>query len=376
MKNDTSSITETGIIAIGTANPKYKRLQAETADLIAIGLNLKPAERRLLKSVYRATGIDERYSVLSDYCKSPGEFEFFPNTADVPFPGTAARMNIYKENALGLALSSIEDCLSRVNNFMISEITHLITVSCTGMYAPGIDIEIVHKLNLDSSTKRTAINFMGCYGAFNAIKVADAICKSEPDSTVLIVCVELCTIHFQKSMDIDNIISNSIFADGAAAILLQSAPKHKKYFTLKSFHNDLLPQTSKEMAWHIGDQGFDIVLSTYVPDIIQAGIETFIKNLLNRYDLTLSDIDLYAIHPGGLKILEACEAALNISKDNNKYSYQTLRSYGNMSSATILFVLKAIWDDINNQNHQKNIFSCAFGPGLTLESMILKTHCV
>ena len=376
MKKSINSNTETGIIAIGTANPKYKKLQAETAELIAISLNLKPAERRLLKSVYRATGIDQRYSVLSDYCKSPGEFEFFPNTDDAPFPSTAARMKIYKENALGLALSSIEDCLSRVNNFMTSEITHLITVSCTGMYAPGIDIEIVHKLNLNSSTKRTAINFMGCYGAFNAIKVADAICKSEPNATVLIVCVELCTIHFQKSMDIDNIISNSIFADGAASILIQSAPKYRKYFSLENFHNDLLPQTSDEMAWHIGDNGFDIALSTYVPDIIQAGIETFIYNLLNRYDLTLSDIDLYAIHPGGLKILEACETALNISKDNNKYSYQTLRHYGNMSSATVLFVLKAIWDDISNQDHQKNIFSCAFGPWLTLESMMLKTHCV
>lgn len=369
-------MTKTGIISIGTAIPKYRRPQAEIAELIANSLNLKPVERRLLKSVYKATGIDQRYSILSDYCKSPGEFEFFPNTVDAPFPSTAARMKIYKENALGLALSSIEDCLSHINNFMTSEITHLITVSCTGMYAPGMDIEIVHKLNLNSSTKRTVINFMGCYGAFNAIKVADAICKSESNSTVLIVCIELCTIHFQKSMNLDHIVSNSIFSDGAAAILVQSTPKHKKYFTLENFHNDLLPQTNKEMTWHIGDNGFDIVLSTYVPDIIQGGIETFLYHLLNRHNLTLSDIDLYAIHPGGLKILEACETALNISKDDNKYSYQTLRHYGNMSSSTILFVLKAIWDDINDQDHQKNIFSCAFGPGLTLESMILKTHCI
>jgi predicted naringenin-chalcone synthase len=367
--------TETAIIAIGTANPSYKRLQADTADLITVSLNLKPAERRLLKSVYRATGIEQRHSVLSDYCKSPGEFEFFPNTVDAPFPSTTARMKIYKENALDLALSAIKNCLSHANHFSMSEITHLITVSCTGMYAPGIDIEIIQTLNLNSSTNRTAINFMGCYGAFNALKVADAICKSQSNATVLIVCVELCTIHFQKSMNLDNIIANSIFADGAAAALIQSAPQSKKYFTLKSFQNDLLPQTSNEMTWHIGDNGFDIALSSYVPDIIQAGIGTFLSNLLNRYDLTFADIDLYAIHPGGLKILEACEKALNISKDSNKYAYQTLRNYGNMSSATILFVLKAIWDAIDKQDHQKNIFSCAFGPGLTLESMILQTLC-
>ena len=371
-----NSNKQIAITAIGTANPKYKQSQPETAELISIALNLKPAKKRLLKSVYRATGIEQRYSVLSDYCKSPGEFEFFPNKADAPFPGTAARMKIYKDNALDLALSAIKNCLSSLDDFSVQEITHLITVSCTGMYAPGIDIEIVQQLPLNSSTKRTSINFMGCYGAFNALKVADAICKSDSQAAVLMVCIELCTIHFQKSMDIDNIIANSIFADGAAAVLIQSTPKQKKYFSLENFHNDLLPQTQQEMAWHIGDHGFDIVLSTYVPLIIQSGIATFTHNLLNKYAIKLADIDFYAIHPGGLKILQACEAALNISKDQNKYSYQILRQFGNMSSATVLFVLKAIWDDINHRDHQKNIFSCAFGPGLTLESMILRTHCV
>ena len=126
-------------------------------------------------------------------------------------------MQIYKENALGLAINAINDCLSHVQSFKLSQITHLITVSCTGMYAPGLDIEIVQTLQLNSSTKRTAINFMGCYGAFNALKVAESICKADENATVLIVSVELCTIHFQKNMSLDNMISNAIFADGAAA---------------------------------------------------------------------------------------------------------------------------------------------------------------
>ncbi len=376
MKQTNNSKNPIAITAIGIANPQYKRLQTETAEQIALSLNLKPAEKRLLKSVYKATGIEQRYSVLSDYCKLPGEYDFFPNNAEAAFPGTAARMKIYKDNALDLALSAIENCLSQLNNFNYSDITHLITVSCTGMYAPGLDIEIVQKLNLNSTTKRTAINFMGCYGAYNAIKVADAICQSDCNASVLIVCVELCTIHFQKSMHIDNVISNSLFADGAAAALIQSTHKYKKYFTLESFHNDLLPQTQKEMAWHIGDNGFDIALSTYVPDIVKSGIAAFTHNLLNKQGLVLQDVDFYAIHPGGQKILQACEIALNINKNHNKYSYQILRQYGNMSSATILFVLKAIWDDLGNQDHQKNIFSCAFGPGLTLESMMLRTHII
>jgi len=364
---------EVAISAIGIANPIYKSHQLETAELIAASLNLKPAEKRLLKSVYKATGIEYRHSVFSDYCKTPGEFDFFPNDPDAPFPTTSERMKIYKDNALKLAITAIQNCLANIDK---TEVTHLITISCTGMYAPGIDIEIVQQLNLRSTTKRTAINFMGCYGAFNGMKMADAICRAHPDAKVLMVCVELCTIHFQKNMTLDNIISNSIFADGAAAVLIEANPAGKKYLTLETFHCDLLPQTSQEMAWHIGDNGFDIVLSSYVPEVIESGIATFTQSLLDQYKFQLSDIDFFAIHPGGLKILQACENSLGITKEHNKYAYHVLKNYGNMSSVTILFVFKAIWDDLNKQDHHKNIFSCAFGPGLTLESMLMRTHYV
>ncbi|MEO8401122.1 MAG: type III polyketide synthase [Gammaproteobacteria bacterium] len=366
---------KTAITAIGIANPKFKRSQMETAELLIASLHLRPVEKRLLKSVYRATGIEQRHSVLSDYCRAPGEFEFFPNDPEAAFPSTSARMKIYKENALHLSIDAIEKCFVTPNGTKKSEITHLITVSCTGMYAPGIDIEIVQALNLSSNLKRTAINFMGCYGAFNGMKVADAICRADPEAKILVVCVELCTIHFQKDPSITNMISNAIFADGAAAIIIEAKSDNKKCLSIESFYCDLLPQTSKEMAWHIADHGFDIVLSTYVPEVIETGIHAFASKLLQQSGMSLSEIDFYAIHPGGLKILQACEAALNITEEDNRYSYDVLRNYGNMSSPTVLFVLKKIWDSLTTQDHQKNIFSCAFGPGLTLESMILTTHC-
>ena len=363
---------QAAMTAIGTANPPYQSAQSAIAESIAAGLHLSPAQKRLLKSVYKSSGIENRYSVLSDFSQGAGEFQFFPNDIDQPFPSTAARMAIFKENALNLAISAIHNCFSQLPNFNLSDITHLITVSCTGMYAPGLDIEIVHQLKLNSSTKRTAVNFMGCYGAFNAIKLADAFCKSEPGANVLIVSVELCTLHFQRNSNLDNMVSNAIFADGAAAVLIQSKPDQEKYLLLQDFHSELLPQTQEEMAWHIGDSGFDIVLSSYVPEIIESGIAAFTEKLFARSGLSPTDIDFYAIHPGGIKILEACEAALNITADQNKQAYQVLRDYGNMSSATILFVLKALFNDLKQEDHQKNIFSCAFGPGLTLESMILK----
>lgn len=362
---------ETAITAIGTANPAYRQHQAKAAEIVAEALQLKPVEKRLLKSIYRATGIEYRHSVIEDFCKQPGDYTFFPNDMVLPFPSTAERMRLYKENALALCLSAIQDCLSRYPLFDKQTITHLITVSCTGMYAPGLDIEIVQQLNLSPHVKRTAINFMGCYGAFNGIKLADTICKADTKAKVLVICVELCTIHFQKNDSMDSLFSNAIFADGAACVLIEARPQRDKHFALTHFHCDLLPQHREEMAWHIADNGFDIVLSSYVPQAIQTGIADFTQRLLQQSQLVFDDIDLFAIHPGGQKILKACEAALTITPEQNRYAYKVLRDYGNMSSATIIFVLKAIWDDLDIASTGKKIFSCAFGPGLTLESMLL-----
>src|SRR3990167_5829266 len=164
------------ITAIGTANPSNKRQQQEVVEFVSAALNVKPSEKRLLKSVYKATGIDYRYSVLDDYSKLPGQFEFFPNNPDHDFPSTAARMNYYKEHAIKLAMAAIEHCLESKSSFDKAAITHVITVSCTGMYAPGIDVEIIQQLSLNSTVKRTAINFMGCYGAFNG-KIGRASCR-------------------------------------------------------------------------------------------------------------------------------------------------------------------------------------------------------
>ncbi len=365
----------TAITAIGIANPPFRNTQLDSAELVSDALHLKPAERRLLKAIYKASGIHYRHSVLSDYCKKLGSFEFFPNNPEDIFPSTGARMKFYKDNALPVAVEAIKQCFAASTDVSKDEITHLITVSCTGMYAPGIDIDIVREFSLNTHVKRTTINFMGCYGAFNGLKVAESICKADPNAKVLLVCVELCSIHFQKEFTTTNLISNAIFADGAAAVIIEATPNHKKCFSINSFHCDILPQTSQEMAWRIADFGFDIDLSTYVPQAIQSGIADFTKVLLQQTEWNLSDIDFYAIHPGGVKILEACEAALNITAEDNKYAYDVLRNYGNMSSPTVLFVLKKIWDAVFEQDHDKTIFSCAFGPGLTIEAMMLSIGC-
>jgi predicted naringenin-chalcone synthase len=213
---------------------------------------------------------------------------------------------------------------------------------------------------------------MGCYGAFNGLKMADTICRANANAKVLIVCVELCTLHFQKKMDEDFLLSNALFADGAAAVLIEGkANQNAKSLALKSFFCDLYFEGKQDMAWQIGDFGFEMTLTSYIPKLIKSGIKALIDKLLQDAGLTNTDINLYAMHPGGKAILEAIEKALNITEKENEYAYSILKDYGNMSSATVLFVLEKILKDTQNLKGQ-NILSCAFGPGLTLESMILK----
>jgi alpha-pyrone synthase len=178
--------------ALGTANPPYRQQQSLTAEIIATTLAATPAQKRLINSIYRMSGIEYRHSVLSDFCKRPGEFTVFPNDTQTAFPSTKTRMTIYQTHACELALAAINNCTPAFDK---NTITHLITVSCTGMYAPGLDIELTQRLNLSPQVQRTAIQFMGCYAAFNALKAA----AGNSQAKVLIVSVELCTLHFAFS---------------------------------------------------------------------------------------------------------------------------------------------------------------------------------
>ena len=348
-------------------------------------------DRRRLNALYRQTRIEKRHSVLPDYSRKNGDYSFYPNTPGLePFPTVSQRMLIYRQEAVPLAQRAIENCLAEQPDFDRQTITHLIVVSCTGLYAPGPDIELIEVLGLPTTTQRIAINFMGCYGAFNGLKAADAIVRADPDSKVLVVCVELCTLHFQKRAETDHLLSNALFADGAAAVLIENYPQAEvslrgPAFRLRSFYSDLFLEGKAEMAWHVSDFGFEMTLTSEVPRYIQQGIGELLSRLLQKSGLTIGDIDLYAIHPGGRRILEVIEQQLGIDATDDRFAYEVLREFGNMSSATVLFVLKAIWsklladreasqliesevDTINGQH----ILSCAFGPGLTLESMILE----
>jgi len=366
-------MTKTYIYAIGTANPSTKIAQAQISKFMAKAIGLNTVEERRLRMIYRATAIDFRHSVIEDYDKMTN-FDFFPdNELLEPFPTTAQRMKMYEKYAIELAVEAVGNCLP--DRSLIPQITHLITVSCTGMYAPGLDIELVERLGLSFHTERICINFMGCYAAFNALKVADSICKATPSAKVLIVDVELCTIHFQKENTEDHLLANAIFADGAAALLLGTEKVEGRAMSLEAFHCDLAPQGKSDMAWYIRDFGFEMRLSSYVPNLLEMKMKELTDRLLQKLDLYIDQIDAFAIHPGGKRILEVAEKCLKISPQQNRYSYEILQNFGNMSSATVLFVLKNIWDNcLLTEKKEGNILSMAFGPGLTIESALLKLH--
>ena len=357
------------ITSIGIANPENSISQDKAVEFMSENLELEASEERKLRAIYRSSGIDNRYSVLQDFGRERGDYSFFPNEKHCNFPTVLQRMLAYEQSASALAVSAVMNC---INSEVLPTITHLITVSCTGMFAPGLDIELIDKLGLKTNIQRLAINFMGCYAAFNALKAGDAICKSDHQAKVLIVCVEFCTLHFQKNSALDHMISNAIFGDGAAAVLLE--PKLEKCFglSLESFYCDIASEGKKDMAWHISDFGFEMTLSSYVPSMIHGGIRKLTENLFLHLDMGFEEIKYFAIHPGGRKILEAIESALGLSKQDNRYAYEVLKNYGNMSSPTVLFVLQKIFYELKALNKEENILSFAFGPGLTMESMVLK----
>lgn len=358
------------ITAIGTAVPENKFEQATIARFMERIIS-DEAQRRKMHAVFRASSINTRHSVLSDYGKE-NNFSFYSNTKGLhPFPTTAQRMQAYRQHACALSLTAINDC---INPKQIEGVTHLITVSCTGMYAPGLDIDIVLALQLPTSTERICINFMGCYASINALKVADAICKANEKAKVLIVCTELCSLHFQKDFTEDNILANALFADGAAALFVEAKSSNSKNYSMEAFHNDIVATEEQHMAWSIGDLGFEMKLSSYVPEILQGGTKRLLNSLLEKTRIDLKDIRHYAIHPGGKKILEAVAKELELDNEKLTESYQVLRNFGNMSSPTVIFVLKEMLQNFSKSNQDEYVMSMAFGPGLTMESMLLKVN--
>jgi predicted naringenin-chalcone synthase len=358
------------IISIGTAVPSFKHSQQDILQFMQCIYAINESDKRRLRFLYHQSDIATRYSVIPDYSRAMPEWKFYPHSENLePFPTLEQRMIWYQKYAAPLSVNAIRDCVD--GRLRTEEITHLITVSCTGMSAPGLDLQVMELLDLPKTTWRSSVNFMGCYAAIHALKMADSICRTEAKARVLIVCTELCTLHFQREPTIDNIASSLLFADGSAAALITPDAHPAKGLRLDSFYSEVIPKGKKDMAWELSSSGFLMTLSSYIPDLIEEDFEALTNRALQQGGLNKQDVTQWCIHPGGKKILESIHKVVGLHNGELQASHDVLRNYGNMSSPTILFVLKKMVHALlHGQTGKETIFGAAFGPGLTMETFI------
>ncbi len=359
------------IISISTSVPEYEHRQEDILTFMQRVYAMNEVDKRKLKFLYHQSAIDTRYSTIPDYSLNANEWQFYPATENLdPFPSLELRMKWFDKTAPPLSITAIEKCIE--NKIPKEEITHLITVSCTGMSAPGLDLQIMEGMNLPSTIFRTSVNFMGCYAAIHGLKLADSFCKNDKNAKVLVVCTELCTLHFQRENTVDNIASSLLFADGCAAMLVAHNHDTRPGLRIKNFYSEVAFKGKKDMSWELSSSGFLMTLSGYVPELIEQDFNLLLNNALANAGMHKKDISHWCVHPGGKRILSSIEKSIDISSDDLRESYNVLKNYGNMSSPTILFVLKEIMEGLAIKKQKNaNVFGAAFGPGLTLETFIL-----
>lgn len=358
----------TNINALGTAVPDYAYAQSDLLAFMLKKIPMHPVKQEKLSQFYARSGIKTRHSVLPDFGSEERQL-FASDNASL-----SERMAVYEKAVVPLALNAIQNCFDsqslETEAIQLQEVTHLIAVTCTGMSAPGLDLMLLRALDLPTHTERTCVHYMGCYAAMHALKQAHAIVRSEPDAVVLVVCAELCTLHFQQEESLDSLASSLLFADGAGAALLSR--RGQSGLRLEHFYSEVMLEGWQEMAWNLSESGFIMRLGSEVPVLLQEGMSELVTKAMKKFDWRVQP-DFWALHPGGRKILDLTERALHLSPEALNVSRKILSDYGNMSSPTVLFVLKEILSQCQNtfsstDHAEAKIFAAAFGPGLTMES--------
>jgi len=348
------------IESIGLALPEHALDQETFARWAQEVSKFKGRGERLIPGLFRRSGVDKRHSVLLE--GEPVSQHFFPpaSGSDDRGPTTAERMQRYRREATPLALRASRAALDGSR-----EVTHLVTVSCSGFGSPGFDVAIVKGLELAPTVERTHIGFMGCHGALNGLRVARAIVEADPAARVLLCALELCSLHYDYGVDPERIVANGLFAEGAAALLLAHGAADAAWRVAAS-GSVLLPDSESAMDWTIGDHGFEMGLSPEIPARIESDLRPWMEAWLAGAGLKLTQIASWAIHPGGPRILTAAENALGLSREATADSRAVLADCGNMSSPTVLFIL----DRLRRRDAPRPCVALGFGPGLTAEAAL------
>jgi predicted naringenin-chalcone synthase len=402
------------IVGIGTAVPKHQIDQSDAAEQASQLCPFTTQQQRLLKALYMRAGVEKRHSVVLTASTNghAAEQSFYAFDAAKPAgPTTAERMAAYDRFSAPLAIEAAARALADAGTGP-NEITHLITVSCSGFSAPGFDLALIRQLPLRDDTIRTHVGFMGCQGALNGLHVARAFADSSPDACVLLCAVELCTLHHQYHWTPDQIVANALFADGAAAAIVRNARGNSIRETRSTDSSErggnrplmvvdqrsaVIPDSVDFIQWHVNDHGFEMSLSPQVPGLIERTLGSWLEAWLGEHDLSIDQIGSWAIHPGGPRIVAACaesitraraaavgacnsdhrEASAGGTQAASKLaamsalladSEAVLADYGNMSSPTVLFIL----DRLLKRGAERPIVALAFGPGVAIEAALLQ----
>jgi predicted naringenin-chalcone synthase len=347
---------------VATAVPPYDVHDA----FRRFGQSLFRHDRRnalLFERMAGKSGIEHRFSCLTPSNLPEGDSvdaEGFYTRGD--FPDTAERMRRFEQEAPKLAQTAVERLRLGAER---DRVTHLLITCCTGFSAPGLDLELIERCGLSNSVERTTIGFMGCYAAINALKLARHIVRSESTARVLVINLELCTLHLKETADLEQVLTFLLFGDGCAACLVSADPVGA---ALDSFRAVLVPDTRELITWNIGDSGFDMILSGQVPGTIHDSLHDHAGAILEG--APVAAIDLWAVHPGGRTVLDAVERAFDLAPSALTASRDVLRRYGNMSSATVMFVLEKL---LRSGSRGRKGCAMSFGPGLIAETMMFRT---
>jgi len=356
------------IRGVGLAVPPHIMTQEAGAELASEVICRTEQQQRVLTALYRKSGVSKRHTVLPHTIArnwlpdSPsGDPKDRPQTLG---PTTAERVQYYAEHAPPLAQQAARLALAD-SCVQASQITHVVTVSCTGFDAPGVDTALIAGLDLAPTTQRLQIGFMGCHGAINGLRAAQAIAAANREARVLLVAVELCSLHYRFNWEPQRLVANALFADGAAALVGGGKPRDSCW-AVAATGSCLIPESQHAMTWRIGDHGFEMTLDASVPELIQRHLRPWLVKWLGEHGLNLGSIGSWAIHPGGPRILAAIEESLELPKDATAVSREVLSQFGNMSSPTVLFIL----DRLRRANAPRPCVALGFGPGLFAEAAL------
>lgn len=354
------------ILGSGTVAPENRASQNEILDVSRTLVCENSRQERLMTILFQKSGIDSRQTVLNTDYLTRWKAESTPAAPGLG-PGTGERMKLYAQHAGPLGCKAAT--LALKDSFTdAKEITHLVTVSCTGFVAPGIDAELINLLGLRPTVERVHVGYMGCHGAINGLRVARGLAATSPEARILLCAVEICTLHYRLIWDDEGVKGNALFSDGAGALVCgQPSENDSPVWTVHDTGSCMIPNSTQEMSWIIGDHGFEMSLSRQVPQLIEEHLSPWMSSWLDHQGQTVPGIGNWAVHPGGPRILDAVETSLGLPPGACTESRTVLRERGNMSSPTVLFVL----DRLRSQPAASPTVMLGFGPGLTAEVALL-----